>query len=251
MIKVLISGALGKMGKKVFDACKISENVTAVCGVDIKEDFSNENFPVYQDFTSVKETVDVIIDFSSPLNFDRLTAYIEEKKIPAVLCATGYSEEQNDKVKELSSKVAIFRSANMSLGVNVITELVKMATLSLKGFDIEIVESHHNKKVDAPSGTAIMIADAIKSVAPEKYNVVGRDGIVGARNKNEIGIHSIRGGNIVGIHDTIFAGENETITISHSASDRSVFADGAVKAANYIVTKENGLYNMSDMINGR
>ena len=251
MIKILISGALGKMGNKVFEACSLSNDVTAVCGVDIKEDFSNPNYPVYANFTDVKEDVDVIIDFSSPLNFDRLTSYIEEKGIPSVLCATGYSAEQIERVNKLSKKVAIFRSANMSLGVNVITELVKMATLSLKGFDIEIVESHHNRKVDAPSGTAIMIADAVKSVAPEKYNVVGRDGIVGARNKNEIGIHSIRGGNIVGIHDTIFAGENETITISHSAADRSVFADGAVKAATYIKTKQNGLYNMSDMINGR
>jgi 4-hydroxy-tetrahydrodipicolinate reductase len=239
------------MGNKVYEACALSSEVTAVCGVDIKEDFSNPNYPVYANFSDVKEEVDVIIDFSSPLNFDRLTSFIEEKSIPSVLCATGYSEEQIARVNNLSQKVAIFRSANMSLGVNVITELVKIATLSLNGFDIEIVESHHNRKVDAPSGTAIMIADAIKSVAPEKYNVVGRDGIVGARNKNEIGIHSIRGGNIVGIHDTIFAGENETITISHSAADRSVFANGAVKAATYIKTKKSGLYNMSDMINGR
>lgn len=251
MINVLISGALGKMGKKVFSACSENSNVKAVCGVDIKEDFSNPDFPIYSDFDSVKEKVDVVIDFSSTLNFDRLTAYISKNKIPSVLCATGYSEEQTAMIKELSSKVAIFRSANMSVGVNLLVTLVKSASLALNGFDIEITEMHHNKKVDAPSGTALMLAEAIKSVLPEKFFLYGREGKVGARTKDEIGIHALRGGNVVGEHEVIFAGENEIIKLSHSAQDRSVFADGAVKASEYIFTKSNGLYDMSDMINGK
>lgn len=251
MINVLISGALGKMGKKVFTACTETDTVKAVCGVDIVENFSNADFPIYADFDSVKEKVDVIIDFSSPLNFERLSKYIEKTGTPAVLCATGYSEEQNSKVNELSKKVAIFRSANMSLGVNLLETLVKTASLVLEGFDIEITEMHHNKKVDAPSGTAFMLAEAVKSVLPEKFFLYGREGKVGARTKDEIGIHALRGGNVVGEHEVIFAGENEIIKLSHSASDRSVFADGAVKASQYIVTKKSGLYNMSDMINGK
>lgn len=251
MINVLISGALGKMGKKVFTACAETDTVKAVCGVDLVENFNDANFPIYADFDSVKEKVDIIIDFSSPLNFDRLSAFIEKSSIPAVLCATGYSEEQTAKVKALSEKVAIFRSANMSLGVNLLETLVKTASLVLEGFDIEITEMHHNKKVDAPSGTAFMLAEAVKSVLPEKFFLYGREGKVGARTKDEIGIHALRGGNVVGEHEVIFAGENEIIKLSHSASDRSVFADGAVKASEYIVTKKNGLYNMSDMINGK
>lgn len=251
MVNVLISGALGKMGKKVFDACAINEKTTAVCGVDIKEDLSNASFPVYQSFACVNEIVDVVVDFSSPSNLDNILEFCLKKNIPAVLCATGYSAEQVEKINQFSKKIAIFRSGNMSLGVNVLIDLVKKAASALGDFDVEIIEKHHNQKVDAPSGTALMLADAVKSVCDEKFYTYGREGIVGKRDKNEIGIHSVRGGGIVGEHDVIFASGFETVTLSHLATDRSVFADGAVKAVLYIKDKKSGLFNMNDVINGK
>ncbi len=251
MINVLISGALGRMGRKVYEACSLADNIKAVCGVDIKEDKSNPDYPIYSNFNSVNEKVDVIIDFSASATLNSILEFCVPNGIPAVLCATGYSEEDVHKVNEASKKIAIFRSANMSLGVNILVELVKKAAFALNGFDIEIIEKHHNQKKDAPSGTALMLADAVKEVLPEKFYTYGREGMVGARDKNEIGIHAVRGGNIVGEHDALFAGVSETITLSHQATDRAVFAEGAVKAASYITTKNNGLYNMSDMINGK
>ncbi len=251
MVNVLISGALGRMGRKVYEACQLSDSVKPVCGVDIKEDKSNPDFPIYSSFDKVNEKVDVVIDFSASATLNSILNYCTKNSIPAVLCATGYQDSDVEKVNKASQEIAIFRSANMSLGVNILVELVKKASLALNGFDIEIIEKHHNQKKDAPSGTALMLADAIKEVQPEKFYTYGREGLVGARNKNEIGIHAIRGGNIVGEHDALFAGVSETITLSHQATDRAVFAEGAVKASCYIVTKKNGLYNMSDMINGK
>ena len=250
MINVLINGALGRMGKKVYEACVLSQDVKAICGVDIKTN-DNLDFPVYSSFKDVFEKVDVVIDFSSSASLDAVLEFVTANKIPAVLCSTGYDEVAIEKVKNASEKTAIFRSANMSLGVNILIELVKKASASLTGFDIEIIEKHHNQKVDSPSGTALMLADAVKEVLPEKFYVYGREGLCGKRNADEIGIHAVRGGNIVGEHDVLFAGVSETVTLSHQATDRAVFAEGAVKAAKYIVTKKNGLYNMSDMINGR
>lgn len=251
MVNVLISGALGRMGKKVYDACALNEKINAVCGIDIKEDFSNANYKIYDSFDKISEKVDVIIDFSSPSNLDSILAYSLSKKVPAVLCATGYTKEQVEKVKLASEKVALFRSGNMSLGINVLIDLVKKAAASLEDFDVEIIEKHHNQKVDAPSGTALMLADGVKEIAPEKYYTYGREGICGKRDKNEIGIHAIRGGGIVGEHQVIFASGFETVTLSHLATDRSVFADGAVKAAIYLVDKKSGLYNMNDVINNK
>ena len=251
MVNVLISGAKGKMGCKVKTACNQSEVVNAVCGVDLVEDLTNTNFPIYSSFSCVKEKVDAIIDFSSPLNLDNILGYAISNNVPCVLCATGYSEEDIKKINDASSKIAIFRSANMSLGVNVLIDLVKKASEVLKTFDIEIIEKHHNQKVDAPSGTALMLADAVKEVLDEKFYLYGREGKVGKRDKNEIGIHAIRGGNIVGEHDVLFCGENETITLSHTATDRSVFANGAVKAAEFIADKKSGMYNMNDVINAK
>ncbi|MBQ7349193.1 MAG: 4-hydroxy-tetrahydrodipicolinate reductase [Clostridia bacterium] len=251
MIKVLISGALGRMGRKLYDACVLSDKVSPVCGVDIKEDFSCAEYPVYQGFSGLKEQIDVLVDFSAPVNLDNVLSFCLEKNIPAVLCATGYTPEQVKKVKAASEKIAVFRSGNMSLGVNVLVDLVKKAAAALDGFDVEIIEKHHNQKVDAPSGTALMLADGVKEVSSEKYYTYGRQGICGKRDKNEIGIHAVRGGGIVGEHEVIFASGFETITLSHLATDRSVFADGAVKAAIYLADKKCGLYNMNDVINGK
>lgn len=248
MINILINGALGRMGRKIFDLCANTQGVTAVCGVDIKEDLSNPNYPVYDCINKVTEKVDVVIDFSSPSGLDKTLNFITKNNIPAVLSTTGYSPEQVEKIKQASKQVAIFRSANMSLGVNVLTELVKKASKALFDFDIEIIEKHHNQKVDAPSGTALMLADAVKDTLPEKFYVYGREGIACKRDKNEVGIHAIRGGNIVGEHQVIFAGENETITLTHQATDRGVFAVGALKAAIYIADKKPGVYDMFDLL---
>ena len=249
MVNILISGANGRMGRKVFESCSINPAVKAVCGVDIVKNCFDKDFPIYDAFDKVNESVDVVIDFSSPLNLDNILNFCSAKNIPAVLCATGYSNEQLDKINEYSKKLPLFRSGNMSLGVNALIDLVKKATASLGGFDIEIIEKHHNQKVDAPSGTALMLADAVKKVDDDKYYTYGRNGIVGKRDQNEIGIHAVRGGGIVGEHQVIFASNFETITLTHQATDRSVFADGAVKAAQFIVKMPVGLYNMGDVIN--
>ena len=250
MANLLICGALGRMGKKVFEACNGS-SLTPVCGIDRIEDLSSNNFPIYSSFENVKENIDVIIDFSAPSTLPSILNFCTTNNVPAVLCATGYSEQDVNMVKQASEKVALFRSANMSLGVNVLIDLVKKACAVLgQNFDIEIIEKHHNQKVDSPSGTALMLADACKDVLPEKFYVYGREGFVGKRKQDEIGIHAVRGGNIVGEHDVIFAGENETITLSHHAADRGVFANGAIKAAEFLIGKKPALYNMSDVING-
>lgn len=248
MINILISGALGKMGRKVYSALDKSGAV-AVCGVD--KSVGKTDFPLYSSFSEVKEKVDVIIDFSAADNLKSILDFAVERKCGAVLCATGYGENDALLIEEVSETVPLFRSANMSLGVNVIIDLVKKAAAVLSDFDAEIVEMHHNQKTDAPSGTALMIAEAVKEVLPSRYLVYGRNGFTGKRDKNEIGVHSLRGGTVVGEHEIIFAGTNERISISHSAEDRSVFAEGAVKAALYISTKKNGLYDMNDLINGK
>ena len=249
MVNVLISGISGRMGQKVLESAKTADDLTVVCGVDVfKKDLS---VPVYTDFNEVSEKVDVVIDFSNKANLSNVLAFLNKTGANAVLCTTGFDEDDLNKINEISKKVAIFRSANMSLGVNILIELVKKASESLKGFDIEIIEKHHNQKLDAPSGTALMLADSVKEVLNEKYYTYGREGMCGKRDANEIGIHAIRGGNIVGEHDVIFAGNSETVTLSHQATDRAVFAEGAVKAASYIATKKCGIFNMSDLINGR
>ena len=246
MLNVLISGALGRMGRKVYEASKNYGDVNVVAGVDVKED--NIGFPVYSSFLSVKEKADVIIDFSAKSNLDNLLTYAKKEKINAVLCATGYDEQDIEKINSASKEIALFRSANMSLGVNILIDLVKKATSLLNGFDIEIVEMHHNKKKDAPSGTALMLADAVKEVDNNKYYVYGRNGMVGERKSDEIGIHALRGGTVVGDHQVIFAGDSETITLSHTATDRAVFANGAIRASLFMKDKKTGLYSMSDIL---
>ena len=251
MINLLICGANGRMGKKVLEACALDNSFNPCCGVDMVQNLSNPSFPIYSSFNDVKEKIDCIIDFSAPASLDSILEYSLRNSVPAVLCSTGYTEEHIAKVNKASKKVAFFRSGNMSLGVNTIIELVKQAAKSLYGFDVEIIEKHHHNKVDAPSGTALMLADAVKEVSPEKFYTYGREGIVGKRDVNEIGIHAVRGGNIVGEHDVIFAGESETVTISHQATDRGVFAMGALKAAKFMVGKKSGLFNMKDVLSSK
>lgn len=248
MIRILLSGACGKMGKVITENTADYENLKIVCGVDIVQGF--QKFPVYSSFEDVPERPDVIIDFSNVAALDGLLEYAIKEKIPAVLATTGYNDAQKTKIKEAANSIPIFYTANMSLGVNLLCALAKKAAVILgNDFDIEIIEKHHNQKIDAPSGTALMLADAINDVSFDRYSYeYDRHSKRRRRTKNEIGIHSVRGGTIVGEHSVLFAGNDEIITLSHSAASKSVFANGALKAASFIYEKEAGIYDMNDIL---
>lgn len=246
-MRIIICGALGKMGTKIRENALKTNDIIPVCGVDIKSADIN-GFKVYDGFEKITEKADVVIDFSAKATLPAVLDYCLKTRTPVVLCSTGYDDKDVAAVKAASEKIAIFRSANMSLGVNVLIEAVKFAAKRLYDFDIEIIEKHHNKKADAPSGTAIMIKDGIKEVFPEKTEVYGRYGLVGARDKKEIGIHAVRGGTIVGEHQVIFAGDNESLTFTHNAESRDVFAAGAIAAARFLAGKDKGLFSMKDLI---
>lgn len=249
MVKVIFCGCFGRMGNAVRQIIKDEADMEIVAGVDIMD--GTAEFPVYKVVTDVKEEADVIIDFSSPKALASLLDYAVSKNVPVVLCTTGFSEEQLSDIKAASEKVAILRSANMSLGINTLVKLLKTATeiLADNGYDIEIVERHHNQKKDAPSGTALLLADAINKTADGKYDYVyDRSDRREVRPKNEIGISAVRGGSIVGDHEVIFAGLDEVIEISHRAYSRSVFAKGAVSAAAYLAGKPEGMYDMGNVI---
>ncbi len=252
MINILMSGCNGRMGQVISSSVKERDDVTITCGVDIFDGLKND-YIVYPDFSNIAEPVDVIIDFSNPSALNGLLEYALKNEIPCVLCATGYSDEQIAAVNKAAEKIAVFRSGNMSLGINLLIEISKMAAKVFgSDFDIEIVEKHHNKKIDAPSGTALMIADEISGVMDiEPEYVYDRHSVRKKRDKKEIGISSVRGGTIVGEHDVIFAGDNEVITISHQAQSRSLFAIGAINAAVFLADKAAGNYNMSDLLKSR
>jgi 4-hydroxy-tetrahydrodipicolinate reductase len=240
------------MGQFIVDAVKTRTDCKIACGVDAFGE-NNYDFVTYKSFAEINEKYDVIIDFSNPVTLDGLLQYAIDNNVPSVICTTGYSKEQVEQINKASEKVAIFYSGNMSLGVNLLIELAKQATKVLgNDFDIEVVEKHHNLKVDAPSGTALMIADAIsEELEKEPQYVYDRHSYRKKRNKNEIGIHSIRGGTIVGEHDVIFAGNNEVVTISHQAQSKALFATGAINAGVYLSDKTAGMYNMSDMLSDK
>ena len=246
-MKIIICGALGKMGAKTRENALKTEDVSPLCGVDIKCADIN-GFKVYDGFDKITEKADAVVDFSAKATLNSVLDYCVKTETPAVLCSTGYDENDIKAIEKASEKIAIFRSANMSLGVNVLIETVKFAAKKLYGFDIEIIEKHHNKKADAPSGTAVMIKDGIKEILPDKTEVYGRHGIIGARDKKEIGIHAVRGGTIVGEHQVIFAGDNESLTFTHNAESRDVFAAGAISAARFIAKKDKGLFDMKDLL---
>ncbi len=236
------------MGKEIIQAVKKQEGIKIVCGFDLNE--NNEyDFPIYNNLSNITQKVDVIIDFSSPVATFEILKYATENKIPTVIATTGFSKEQLEEIKELSTKIPIFRSANMSLEINLVANVLQKIAKVLKESDIEITETHHNQKVDSPSGTAILLADAINQAFEEKkeYNF-DRMQKREKRSKNEIGFSSIRGGNIVGEHTVQFFGENETLEITHRAYSRQVFAEGALKAAKFLVEQPTGLYNMEDLV---
>ena len=249
MINILISGIFGHMGRNVYEIVKEDADTQCICGVDLKNG-NLDDVPVYDSFSKVKEIPDVIIDFSSAANLKNILNFAEKKNCAIVLCATGYTEEDLKTINSASKKMPVFKTANLSVGVNLLQKLVKEAAAFLgEQFDIEIIEKHHNLKKDAPSGTAFMLAEsANEAFDGNKTYTYGREGMVGAREKKEIGIHAVRGGTIVGEHEVMFAGEDEIITLSHSARSKKVFAAGAVKAAKFMCGKPAGLYDMHNII---
>lgn len=252
MVKVILHGCNGRMGTMISELVEKDANVQIVAGVDAYGQ-SKFSYPVYENIALCDVSADVIIDFSNASAVDGLLDYCVSHSVPCVLCTTGLSEELLAKVNETSKKVAVLKSANMSLGINLLMKLLKEASqvLAGAGFDIEIVEKHHNQKLDAPSGTAIALADAINEEFDGAYEYVyDRSGRRAKRDAKEMGISAVRGGSIVGEHDVIFAGADEVITFSHTAYSRAVFGKGAIEAAKFLAGKEAGMYNMSHVING-
>lgn len=250
MLKILISGCNGHMGRTVAELCEADPVLEIAAGFDVLGPADRE-FPVYTSPAQFTGEADAVIDFSSPAALDGLLEFAQTRKIPLVLATTGYSPEQVAQVGAVALEVPIFRSANMSLGINVLLELVKKAASVLGGsYDIEIVERHHRRKVDAPSGTALMIADAAASACGhETEYVYARNSVRHPRDKKEIGISAVRGGTIVGEHEIIFAGHDEIMEIRHTALSREIFAQGAVEAAKFIAgVKTPGLYDMSYLV---
>ncbi len=249
MVNIIVSGINGRMGRAIEEMCKGSDRYTIVAGLDINLGIPHE-FPVVSSVKELDCKADALIDFSHHSACTSLCEYAAETGTPVIFCTTGYTEQELALIKETSKKTALFRSGNMSLGINLLIELSKKASEILEGFDIEIIEQHHNQKLDAPSGTALMIADGIKSVRESSEYVYDRTKLRQKRSQNEIGIHSVRGGSIVGEHEVIFAGRNENVTLHHSALSREVFADGALKAAQFIKGKGAGMYDMSNVLEG-
>ena len=252
MVRIIMNGCNGHMGRVISDLVAKDEDAEIVAGVDIA-DTGIHSYPVFTDIHACDVQADVMIDFSSAKATDAVLEYCGEKELPLVLCTTGLSEEQIEKVNETAKKTAVLRSANMSLGINTLLKLLQDAAkvLAAAGFDMEIVERHHNLKVDAPSGTALALADSLNEAMDHQYHYVyDRSQKREQRDAKEIGISAVRGGTIVGDHEVIFAGPDEVTEFKHTAYSKTVFAKGAVEAAKFLKGKQAGLYNMSHVING-
>ncbi len=250
MVKFMLHGCNGKMGRMITEIVKGEENAVIAAGVDAFTEVPND-YPVFDSVEKCDIDVDVVIDFSTAKAVNSLLDYCVEKKLPVVLCTTGLSEEQLKKVEEASKEIAILKSANMSLGINLLLKLLQSAAkvLAPAGYDMEIVERHHNQKLDAPSGTALALADSLNDALDQEYHYVyDRSQVRQKREKKEIGISAVRGGTIVGDHEVIFAGTDEVIEFKHSAYSRSVFAKGAVEAGKYLAGKAAGMYDMGDVV---
>ena len=245
MVRILLNGCNGKMGRVITSCVEERDDCEIVAGFDIKPEI-----PVFTSYNDFKGEADVIIDFSHPSSLEGLLSFALLRHLPVVVATTGLSDEQIKLVHATAQKIPVFFSANMSLGVNLMAELIKKAAAVLgQNFDVEIVEAHHNQKIDAPSGTALMLADAVNTVfEEEKVYQYDRHSQRKKRDKNEIGIHAIRGGTIVGEHEVIFAGRDEILTVSHSARSKEIFAVGAVRAALFLLGKPAGLYNMASVV---
>lgn len=249
MTNVVISGCCGKMGRVINDIISNRSDTKVIAGID-KVCEKCSDFTVVSKPSELSCKPDVIIDFSHPSALDGLLEYAKTNGTALVLASTGYSDEETAKIKSAASEIPIFFTANMSIGINLMRELAKKAVSVLgEQYDVEIIEKHHNQKIDAPSGTALMLAESINEASGYKYSYVyDRHSVRKKRDKAEIGIHSVRGGTIVGEHEIIFAGRDEVITLSHSAASKEVFAVGAVNAAVFVASKPAGLYSMADMI---
>ena len=250
MTKIIMLGCNGRMGQMITDMVKQDDECTIVAGIDIVDNRDN-GYPVYTKLADCDVEADAIIDFTSATDFESRMDYAVDKQIPIIECSTGLSEEQMDYLKKASEKVAVLKSANMSLGINLLMKLLKEAAVKLAGdgFDVEIVEKHHNQKLDAPSGTALALADSINESMDDRYEYIyDRSQVRQKRDKKELGISAVRGGTIVGEHEVIFAGTDEVITFKHTAYSRAVFAKGSITAAKYLKGKAAGLYDMSDVL---
>lgn len=249
MTKVLLHGCCGKMGKAISNLSNKYDDITIVAGVD-KYNSNDMKYPVFESLEDVNVDYDVLLDFSRADAIEGLLNFSIKNNKPIIICSTGFSDEQIKLIEDSSKKIPVFRSGNMSVGINLMAMVLKkVAPILYKDYDIEIIEEHHNQKVDSPSGTALLLGDAIRdSVDEDMEYVYGREGH-SKREKHEIGMHSIRGGSIVGVHDVMFAGDGEVLKFSHNAISRDVFAAGALKACIYMNNvKENKLYNMEDVI---
>ncbi|MBS7175059.1 4-hydroxy-tetrahydrodipicolinate reductase [Massiliimalia timonensis] len=249
MTKIILSGANGKMGKVIARCTEERKDCEIVAGVDLNTQ-AYSDFDIYPSFSECGESGDVIVDFSNPAVLDGMLDYALKTNTPVVIATTGYSPEQIEKIQKAAEQIPVFFSFNMSLGVNLLVSLAKKAAEVLGGqFDIEIIEKHHNQKIDAPSGTALMIADAINDTLDQtqKY-MYDRHAQRKKRDKNEIGIHSVRGGTIVGEHEVIFAGHDELLSLKHQAMSKEIFAVGAVNAAVFLKGKPAGIYDMGKMV---
>lgn len=250
MIKVIMHGCNGKMGRVITELVKADENVEIVAGVDTYTGVANE-YPVFTEIEQCNVKADVVVDFSNAAAVDNLLVYCKAKKLPVVLCTTGLSEQQLEEVEGAARETAVLRSANMSLGINLLMKLLQNAAkvLAPAGFDVELVEKHHNQKLDAPSGTALALADAVNEALDHTYSYTyDRSKERKKREKKEIGISAVRGGTIVGEHEVLFAGTDEVIEFKHTAYSRTVFAKGALEAAKFLAGKPEGMYDMSDVI---
>ena len=250
MVKIIMHGCNGHMGQVISDIVEKDPDAEIVAGIDIADQGKN-SYPVFTDIDACQTEADAIIDFSSAKATDKLLEYSAARQIPVVLCSTGLSEEQLAKVEETSRKVAVLKSANMSLGINTLLKLVQDAArvLAAAGFDMEIVEKHHRLKVDAPSGTALALADSLNEAMDNKYHYVyDRSQKREKRDDKEIGISAVRGGTIVGEHEILFAGHDEMVSISHTAMSKEIFAVGAINAGLFLLGKEPGLYCMADLV---
>ena len=250
MVRAIMHGCNGRMGQVITGLVKNDTEIEFVAGIDAYTGIEN-TYPVFESIEKCDVEADVIIDFSNAKAVDNLLDYCVEKQIPVVLCTTGLSEEQLAKVEEASKKVAVLKSANMSLGVNLLMKILKDAAkvLAPAGYDIELVEKHHNQKVDAPSGTALALADSINEAMDNEYTYVyDRSQVREKRSQKEIGISAVRGGTIVGDHEVIFAGTDEVIEFKHTAYSKAVFGKGAVEAAKFLAGKPAGRYDMSNVI---
>lgn len=248
MINVLLNGCNGNMGKEIKKYIDNIENFSIICGFD-RIDSGDNDFPVYTNTDSIIETPDIIIDFSIPTASINILNYAVSKKIPTVIATTGFSNEQLNYIEEASKFIPIFKSSNMSLEINIMNILVSKLSKLLVDCDIEIIETHHKNKIDSPSGTALMLADSINSSLNDSMTYTyDRTTSREKRKQNEIGIHSVRGGTEVGKHTVLFLGDNESFEITHTVSSRKIFAVGAIKASEFIVNKQNGLYRMEDLV---